>query len=262
MPELPDVACFGRYLEETSLRKKVRHVEVNDASVLQGVSAKQFQSRIEGRSFRSTRRHGKHLLAELDKNGWLVMHFGMTGYLVHGRGEETMPKHARVVFHFSGDQRLGYVCQRKLGHLALVDRVDEFLEAENLGPDALDEDLSFEDFRERLAGVRAAVKSALMNQDLLAGIGNVYGDEILFHAGVHPARRTNQLDEKSLKAIYRARRKVLETAIERGADPGRMPKTYLLPHRDEGERCPRCGGPVETTKISGRTTYLCGRCQA
>jgi formamidopyrimidine-DNA glycosylase len=113
---------------------------------------------------------------------------------------------------------------------------------------------------------RGEIKAALMDQSLLAGIGNVYSDEILFQARLHPKTPAEKLDNKQIDAMYRVMRRVLKTAISKGAGSAelfrRAPRTYLLRHRENGAPCPRCGGKVKATKAAGRTAYYCPKCQS
>src|SRR5438034_11312747 len=185
MPELPDVETFKRYLDATSLRQCITAVDVRNAYVLKDVSARELAREMKGRRFKSSCRHGKHLFVRADHAIWLRLHFGMTGFLRYFKGEEKAPPHTRVLFVFAKDYRLAFDDQRKFGEVGLVNEVDEFLKKRALGPDALDIDLA--EFKEKLARHRGAVKSILMNQRLIAGIGNIYTDEILFHARIHPA---------------------------------------------------------------------------
>jgi len=136
------------------------------------------------------------------------------------------------------------------------------IERHELGPDALDDTLDAAAMAERFSQSRAAVKSALMNQKLLAGIGNIYSDEILFHTRLHPSTPASDLDKATLRKLHRNMRKVLDKAIECGADPNRLPHTYLLPHRHKDGECPRCGRPLDKLKVTGRTAWLCPSCQS
>ena len=261
MPELPDVAHFKKYLDATSLHQTIRRAVVHDDDLLEGVSAERLRKTLKGRSFTSTQRWGKFLFVELDQGPWLVMHFGMTGYLDYAENAQKNPDHGRVTFSFEGDRRLVYVCPRKLGLITIAQNVESFVQARNLGPDGLDEKLDFNAFRRRLANRKGAVKSALMNQKIMAGIGNLYSDEILFQARIHPSQGVGELNEGQLRAIHRALRKVLEKAIECNAKIKRLPSSYLLPHRQGDGACPRCHGKLERIKVSGRTAHLCPRCQ-
>lgn len=260
MPELPDVEVFRRYLDSTSLHKTVRDVDVRDAGVLRSISGRGLEKSLKGRSLESTRRRGKHLLARLDEDGWLTIHFGMTGYLEYFKSVKGERPHDRVVMRFDNGYHLAFVCQRKLGRIGLVKHPGRFFASHALGPDALD--LDMDTFRDMLGGRRGAVKPALMDQSFIAGIGNIYADEILYHAGIDPRARASSLGHKSVDALFGKMKRVLNMAIDRKADPERLPRTWLLPHREEGASCPKCGGTVKRIRLSNRSAYLCPRCQA
>ncbi|MFW6168973.1 MAG: zinc finger domain-containing protein, partial [Planctomycetota bacterium] len=186
---------------------------------------------------------------------------GMTGYLDYDQQESAPPAHTRVSFHFISGNRLAYVCQRKLGMVTLADDQQAFIEQHELGPDAMDETLTPRAFCERVAGRRGAIKSILMNQEIVAGLGNVYADEVLFQAGIAPARRVDEFDDKTLRKLYQTMRRVLNTAVRNNAEVSRLPRTYLLRQRAPDGHCPRCGRPLKNLKVGGRGTYLCDHCQ-
>jgi formamidopyrimidine-DNA glycosylase len=242
------------------LHQRIARVEVLSVDLLEGVSRGEFVRRLKGRRFESTRRHGKHLFVHANGSGWLRLHFGMTGFLRYYKGEEKKPSHARVLFIFAKDHRLAFSDQRKFGEVGLIKDVDEFLKKRALGPDALDADLA--EFKDILRKHRSAVKSVLLNQQLIAGIGNIYADEILFRARMHPATEAARLGENDLKRLFHAMQHILEKAIEYRADSDRMPKTWLFPHRGKGGKCPRCGRELRSSKIAGRTAWFCARCQS
>lgn len=263
MPELPDVENYRRYLDAKALHKKIDHVEVGNTKILRGVSRKKLASALEGRKLEKSRRHGKQLFARLDNGEWLTLHFGMTGYLAYFEDMDDEPRHDRLRVDFSNRHHLAFANQRMFGGAGLTPDPDRFIERKKLGPDALDIDRKA--FRELLNGRGGQIKSALMDQQLIAGIGNVYSDEILFHARLHPKTAAGKLQAKQVDSLYRAMRRVLETAIDRGAGTEevtrRVPKSWLLPHRKDGARCPRCAGKVATMKAAGRTAYYCPSCQ-
>ncbi len=261
MPELPDGAVFKKYLDSTALHQKIKRVEVKEKRVLESVSAEKLRDRLAGASFEKSCRHGKYLFIETDGGGHLVLHFGMTGFLKYFKDMEKEPDHARLLVAFSNGYHLAFDCQRMFGQVAWVDSMTDYIEEKGLGPDALSSDLSFTDFRERFFKSGAMIKSALMNQSLIAGIGNIYSDEILFQAGIHPKTKPKGLDEDRLRKLYDTMRKVLETAIKHRADPEAMPNHFMLPHRTKGEKCPGCGGEIEKEKIASRTAYFCPKCQ-
>lgn len=259
MPELPDVESFKRYLDATSLHQQITDVAVLDAYLLKGVSKRELARRLKRRRFESSRRYGKHLFVCAKDDTWLRLHFGMTGSLQYFKGEKEAPPHTRVLFVFEKDCRLAFDDQRKFGEIGLIKDVDEFLKKRELGPDALDVDLP--ELKKVLAKHRGAVKSVLMNQRLIAGLGNIYADEILFHARIHPATQTARLGEKRLKQLFHAMRHVLEKAIESQVDVDRMPRSWLLRYRGRAGKCPRCGRELRTSKIGGRTAWFCSHCQ-
>ena len=169
------------------------------------------------------------------------------------------PKHARVLFVFANAYCLAFEDQRKFGEIGLIENVNEFLEKRALGPDALDITLS--QFTEILGKHRGSVKSILLNQKLIAGIGNIYADEILFRARVHPATQISSLSGKTVTKLFRATRYILKRAIEAKADADLMPKSWLLAHRGKDGKCPRCGRKLRSATIGGRTAWFCAHCQ-
>jgi formamidopyrimidine-DNA glycosylase len=266
MPELPDVELYKRYLDEHALGQTIERVAVNDARILGDLAPKAFVARLSGDRFEDSRRHGKHLMVRLKKGGWLTLHFGMTGDLFWFENERDDPPYDRVRFDFRDGGHLAYVNRRMLGRVGLADDADAFVRAEELGPDALDPAFDFAAFAKALEGRRRDVKSVLMDQALIAGIGNIYADEILFQARVHPKTAVSALSGKQREKLFEQIKSVLKTAIACGAGAEqlleRLPDHYLLPEREKGGRCPRCGGAIETLKSGGRTSYFCPRCQA
>ena len=261
LPELPDVEVFKRYFDATSLHQEIEKVEVYSRQILEDTSVEKLKTGLEGRTFESTRRHGKHLFAQLDDSQWLMLHFGMTGHLKYFKNMEKDTPHDRMLISFSNGYHLAYDSQRKLGEVELIEDVEQFVEGKELGPDALDPSFDLAAFKEALSRRRAMVKSALMNQRILAGIGNVYSDEILFQVGVHPKTRVNQLDEETLAEIFDAMNRVLRTALDCQADPDQFPDSCIIPHRHGDGKCPKCGGELKRVKVSGRSAYYCPSCQ-
>ncbi len=259
MPELPDVEIFRRYLDRTSLRQKIRAVELDGARMRRGVAARTLRDALTGSAFRSTRRHGKYLFAALGSAGWLVLHFGMTGFLDYAKDGAEPPDHTRLLVRFANGARLAGVWQRLLGRIALTDDPDRFIRDQDLGPDALG--LGKRTFLDRLGARGGSIKGALMDQSFIAGLGNVYSDEMLFQARIHPRAPVRKLGEDGARALHGAMGHVLKMAIAKKADPARLPDTWLLPHREEGAKCPRCGGKIARIAVAGRHAFLCPRCQ-
>jgi formamidopyrimidine-DNA glycosylase len=265
MPELPDVEGFKRVLAKSALRKAIDRVAVNDARILGKLPARTFVSRLQGAKLVEARRHGKHLMARLDRGGWLTLHFGMTGALQFVRQPDAEPPFTRVRLDFADDGSLAYTNKRMIGRVGLVDDAADFIAAEKLGPDALDRRFDLDAFKAAVLGSKRDVKAVLMDQQLMAGIGNIYSDEILFQAGMSPAERIDKLAPGELKRLFVEMRKVLDTAIAVGAGSEqlveRMPEGSLLPERKKGGRCPRCRSSLKVFKIGGRTAYCCPQCQ-
>jgi formamidopyrimidine-DNA glycosylase len=259
MPELPEVETFKQYLDSTSLRQRITNVDVRDSYILKRVSARQLARRLKERRFKNSLRHGKHLFVRAGNELWLRLHFGMTGSLEYLKHDEVTPKTARVIFHFAGNCRLAFDDQRKFGEIELIEDVDEFLQTRGLGPDALT--IGRSQFKAIVGKHRGAIKAILLNQQLIAGIGNLYADEILFRARMHPATEATRLSGDDLRRLFRATRHVLEKAIALKTDYNRLPKSWLLTHREKAGRCPRCGRALKSATIGGRTSWFCTHCQ-
>jgi len=261
MPELPDVETCKRYIDTTSLYQKIRSVKVYDRRILRDTSPDKLHRTLVDNYLRSTYRVGKYLFVKTDspQADWLVLHFGMTGFVRYFKDKRKIGPHDRLIIVFSNGFNLAYVCQRLLGRVRMVSSVESFIHESRLGPDALRVDLY--DFERILMRSKANIKSTLMNQKRIAGIGNIYSDEILFQSNVHPQTQSSSLNHKQIEKVYSNMRKVLQRAIERHGLPHQLPPSYLLPHRQKGQSCPRCDSVFMTIKVSGRTAYFCPNCQ-
>jgi formamidopyrimidine-DNA glycosylase len=188
----------------------------------------------------------------------------MTGFLRYFKDKAEEPEHTRVRIDFSNGSSIGFVCPRMFGEVDHTSNVDQYIEERGLGPDALA--VSWEEFKDRLAGKKSSIKSALMDQKLLAGIGNVYSDETLFQARVHPQDRMDRLSERTLDKIYKMMKSVLKKTISYQADPRKVPKSWLLPNHEKEAKCPRCGKrldrlrstaalPISAQTVKGETDF-------
>ncbi|MFO7653342.1 MAG: DNA-formamidopyrimidine glycosylase family protein [Candidatus Krumholzibacteriia bacterium] len=259
MPELPDVELFKRTFDRVAAGRRIRHARVPRTRVLKK-SPSTIREALTGRRIAGSRRHGKHLLAQLKGGRWLALHFGMTGFLHHYREDDEAPAHERLRLDLDDEWRLGYSCQRLLGAVDLADGPESFVADRGLGPDALV--IGADEFVQRLAERSGALKSTLMNQEVLAGLGNVYTDEALFQAKLHPGSRVNRLEGERLRRLHRTMQRILKRAIQGRTDPRRMPQTWLLHHREPGRPCPRCKGQVKAITVGGRRGYHCPSCQS
>lgn len=259
MPELPDVEVFRRQLARSSLHRQVARVDVRDPRLLQGTSGRALGRRLRGRAMERTHRHGKHLVADLTGDGVLVLHFGMTGHLLAGRGDVPGQDHVRVVLGFDDGHWLALVDQRRLGRVAVSESLAGYVADEGLGPDALEPAPAA--LRDLLRARRGGLKATLMDQSRIAGLGNIYTDEVLFRARLDPRAPTRSLDDAAARRLHRAVHHVVDVAVERRADPAALPRTWLLPHREDGAPCPRGRGTVRAFRSGGRTGYWCPGCQ-
>lgn len=259
MPELPDVEARKRYVDSTALHKKISGFELSAPELLTGISPTDFSSSITDRTLEETTRHGKYLFIRLDSGKYLILHFGMTGDLSYYKDEEDTPEYTCLELDFTNGYHLAYTAPRKLGRLGLTKSLQDFLEAKSLGPDALS--ISRDEFEDLFTKGSGSVKSVFMNQKNIAGVGNIYTDEILFQAKIHPKTGKKTLSSEKIGLLYDTMIDVLTTSVEKNAEVPRLPENYLIPHRDEEDSCPRCGGPIVRIVVSGRGTYFCPRCQ-
>lgn len=265
MPELPDVEIFRRQLDGHAKDRTIAQAQVLDERLLEDVTPQQLIDALAGRRIVATRRHGKHLLAELDEGRFLVLHFGMSGEILPLEDGSEIPKYTALHLRFDDGNGLAVTSRRRLGHIGLAADAEGFAGAHDLGPDALDPALDGATFREALGSPRGAIKSALMDQSKLAGIGNIYADEILFRARLNPATHVGDLGDEDIGNLLGTIREVLKEAVERDIlsefEHDSLPQDWLLAHREKGGTCPRCGTKLQISRVGGRTGYFCPSCQ-
>ena len=253
MPELPEVESTREYLEAAVLSQPIEEVQVMDERILFRTTPAGIGRCLAGKVFRSVYRHGKRLFLELEEDLWLTIHLGMTGRLIYLEKGEAEPAHIRLLIRFQNGCRLAFDDLRIFGEASLTESPAAFLAEGKTGPDALLVDR--DEFLRIMSGRRGAIKSLLLNQRLISGIGNLYADEALFQAGIHP--RSRSLDEVQLARLFSIIQQVLRTSISVRADFDRLPDSYLLRHRHPGGRCPRDGALLYHEKLGGRTSYYC-----
>ncbi|NIR46889.1 Fpg/Nei family DNA glycosylase, partial [candidate division KSB1 bacterium] len=212
MPELPDVEVFKKYLDATSLYQTIAEVETKSRDMLGNVTPQALRQSLTDHEIEGSKRHGKFLFLRIDDEVWLVLHFGMTGFLKYFKNGNDSSEHVRLLLKFSNGYRLAYDCKRKLGAIELTKDPQKFVEDKGLGPDALQSEFDVETFGRILEGRRGRIKSTLMNQQLMAGIGNVYSDEILFHVGIHPEAKARAIKEPMQERLFHGMKEVLQTA--------------------------------------------------
>jgi formamidopyrimidine-DNA glycosylase len=257
MPELAEVEIFKNYFDITSLDQKITKIIVTDIRIL-NTDEKPFKNEIIGKKFINSIRHGKYLFAKLNPH-FLVFHFGMTGDLSYFQNEEELPPYSKVVFFFENDYALSYISQRMFGRLEITDSIEAFLKKKKLGPDALK--MTFEEFQETLKKRSTIAKNALMNQSIIAGIGNIYSDEILFQSHIHPKARINEITDQNVKILFDKIKTVLTYGIKMEGVLEAYSSKYLIPHRKKDGSCPTCGSIIERYEFQGRHGFFCPKCQ-
>jgi formamidopyrimidine-DNA glycosylase len=255
MPELPDAVVYERRIATAALDRTIDGTTVVDPLILdEGLEPHRLDEVLADRRLTETHRHGKHVFARYgDDTGWLAFHFGMTGS-VRMVDDGDLSEYAYVQVHFEDGGHLAFRCPRKFARVRLIDRPGAFVEAKELGPDARRADV--ETFLRPFEGRRGSIKGRLLDQSVVAGLGNIYADEALYQEGTHPATPVPELSEDTLRALYDAIQMVLDAAIAADADPEALdPDRFMLPHRYGDERCPDTGAPLQTEQVSGRTAY-------
>lgn len=271
MPELPEVETLARDLRGLILGAEIARVEVGWARSVAMPTARRFASGLQGRRILAVSRRGKFLQFDLSGPGYLLIHLRMTGHLAVLPPGAEPPPYTRVAFYLTDGRRLAFSDPRKFGRLWLLDQPDLVLG--KLGPDPIADDLTCAAFVHLIQAHRGAIKPLLLRQEILAGLGNIYTDEALFRAGIHPRRRVDSLSRADLERLYGAVREVLEQAVEnrgttlgddrfrdaQGNPGGNRP--HLQISREKNQLCPRCGSQLERAVIGGRGTYSCPACQ-
>ncbi len=259
MPELPEVELVRRDVDASVLGRIIVTVKVLDPGVLEDITADGLRKALTGRALTRTDRHGKQLFFRIGKGRWLTVHLGMTGDLIFLEDGQGPPRFTRVRFDFEDGSSLVYEDMRKFGAIGLTPSKASFLERKRLGPDALV--IEREDFVERASRHRRPIKTVLLDQSVLAGVGNLYSDEVLFQCGVHPLALADGLDKDRLSCIHRHLVIVLRWSIDARTDFDQLPEGYLLKARHPSSNCPKGHGPWHTMKVNGRTAYFCPQCQ-
>lgn len=278
MPELPEVETIRRDLEREVVGRKIKLVEASGLrSIRRHKSKKDFASRLEGHKITGVQRRGKYLLLRLDGGDVLVVHLGMSGQLLRAKGpKEPTAKHTHVVVTFTQGGQLRYVDPRTFGELFVtaLDDVDQAVpELAHLGFDPLDDVMSWNQFAGMLQAKKAKLKPLLMDQKFLAGIGNMYADEILWAAGLRPDRSSETLSSQEVRRLYRGMVETLQDAVKhRGSsladeqyrdlfgEVGAYQGEHKVYDR-EGDPCRRCRSPIARIKAGARSTFYCPQCQ-
>jgi formamidopyrimidine-DNA glycosylase len=258
MPELPEVETFKRYLDRTSLKQSINKVQISDKRILD-TEEDNLKKLLKDKQFESSTRHGKYLLVSL-KPGFLILHFGMSGDLEYYDSKEEPPKFSKVIFHFKNGFNLAYISIRMFGKVSIANSIEEFIEDKKLGPDAYK--MTLVEFQEAVQRRKSIAKNALLNQSFIAGVGNIYSDEILFRTKIHPKTNMNSLSDSKVKELFVNIKEVLEYGIQKKGDLSTYSNEFLIPHRKKEEKCPICNSDITRFEISGRHGFFCPSCQS
>lgn len=270
MPELPEVETVARGLRESLVGRTVTGVTVGWPRTIARLRVPEFTERVAGQQVTRTGRRGKYVTIGLSR-GCLLVHLKMSGRLYVVPKDEPSDQHVHVLFDLDDGRQLRFRDVRKFGRIYLVDDPSEILAG--LGPEPLADDFRAEDFSRLLAQRRGRLKPLLLNQQFLAGLGNIYADEVLFAARLHPMRKADSLTADERARLYEAIRTVLEQAVAsrgttlddggytdaRGQAGGYQDRIAVYGRR--GEACLRCETPIERIVIGGRSAHFCPHCQ-
>jgi len=273
MPELPEVETIVNDLRPLVVGLRVEEVDLRFASIVRYPEPEDFVRGLAGRRIESLTRRGKYMLFELDSPALLVIHLGMTGQLLHVAPDAPLKTHTHVVFELEGGAEVRYRDTRRFGRLLLGSEEELVLARKlpRLGPEPLSDEFTAAELGRRLKGRRAPLKVMLLDQGVLAGVGNIYADEAAFRARLRPDRPAGRLGRVSLARLHESLREVLRLGIRnRGSSiedyvdatgaKGRQQEELLVYGRG-GEPCVNCGRALALIRLGGRSTVFCRRCQ-
>ena len=261
MPELPEVETRLLYFRRTALGQCIERAIITAPNMIKNPGARAFARGLRGRCFVDAFRRGKYLVIALDDGRALILHFGMGGDLSYYDRPKFRPDYTRLEFILRNGWRLAFTCPRKICRVMLVDDIAHVPALREMGPEPLGSAFSLS-FLERLIEERPRrqIKPLLMDQKMIAGVGNIYADEILFEARVRPDRLAAGLREEEIKRIHRETRRVLRRSIRTAGDED-FPSDFLVSRDARGALCKVCGQSIEKKKIGGRTAHFCSNCQ-
>jgi formamidopyrimidine-DNA glycosylase len=273
MPELPEVETVRRTLEKRIIGKKIKNVSIFYKGHIRNKTPEQFKHSLQGRVITSIKRYGKNLMFVLDENLVLLIHLRMEGKFYLKQAKEERDKHEHILFHFTDGSDMRYHDVRKFGTMDIyhLDNIMDEKPLQKLGKEAHAADLDGIYLKNKLSSKTRPIKSSLLDQSVIAGLGNIYVDEVLFRCKLHPQTPCNVLHQSDFDHIATACKEVLQKAIDLGGTTirsytsslgvtGRF-QNELLIHMREGEKCYHCNDTIQKIRVGGRGTYFCPTCQ-
>ena len=272
MPELPEVETVKETLKRKVIGKKINRVIVRYPNIVEEPSVDEFKNLLVGQTINDFSRRGKWIIFHLD-NYYLLSHLRMEGKYFLKNIDDEITKHQHVIFEFTDNTSLRYQDVRKFGKMYLItkDKLEECKPIKELGLEPWSKDLSSSYLKEKYLDKKIPIKSVLLNQSIITGIGNIYADEILFLSKINPYKKPKELSNTELNNIIKNTKEVLEEAIKKGGTTIRsytsdegitgMFQNDLYVHQREGEKCRICNSIIIKDKIGGRGTYYFPKCQ-
>ena len=272
MPELPEAETIRKGLNKTVKGKRIKEVTISLPNMVRRFTSKQdVVNRARGKIIANIKRRGKSILFVLDSSDILVFRLGMTGQMLwsHPKSSVSKDKHTHITIDFGGGERILFRDIRQFGEVYIT-RKESLEETLKMGVEPLNKNFTLKCLKQ-ITSSSVKIKPLLMDQKRIAGIGNIYSDEILFEAGIHPCRPADSLKDKELKKLHWAIGSILNEAIACGGDTisdyrnilgerGRYQNFHRVYQR-EGEPCQKCNTPIKRLKLSGRSCHFCPRCQ-
>ena len=273
MPELPEVETVVIGLRELIVGCTIQEVIVREGNLIAFPSVEEFKDSLYKKSIETVDRRGKYILIRIKGQKTLVVHLRMTGRLLVKPGELDYDKHTHIIFKLDNKLDLRFHNVRKFGRMYLVDS-DNYKPAgglANLGPEPLSEEFTLEVFKDHINKRSANIKSLLLNQSFIAGLGNIYADESLFRSGISPQRKSDSLSDKEKEKLYHAIRSILQSSVRAGGtsfsdylnakgEKGKF-QYQLQVYQQEDKECSNCGHTIIKERIAGRGTRYCPVCQ-
>lgn len=288
MPELPEVQTVVNDLNKKIIKRRITGVWFNAPKIIKSPKPKELEKKIKGLVIEKIKRRGKNIFIYLGKNYLLLIHQKMTGHLLYGKWQvvkdraiplmsgpmqERVNDYIHIIFYLDNGFQLALSDLRKFAKILFnkQEDIENLSEIKNLGPDPLAKNFNFEKFKEIIGSQKGKIKQVLMNQEVIAGIGNIYSDEILWQVKIHPFKPANKLTAKELRGLYLSMQEILEKAVKlRGTSISDFRDTngksggfgkVLRVYQQKDRPCSRCRTLIKRIKIGGRSAHFCSRCQ-